>query len=213
MILRRPYATAIDKDIRLMRASRDARGLFVLLRHALETVQTDAGFIAIALVVVAAEKVSAEQAALIDDEGINGAAEVDHLIDRLRAKFGDVAEWAEGVESYIPERAFVFRNEPLAATARHPAVVRPLSLLGPPRAIPVIVRPTQSVDGQPVAFTYENEVHRLVHVHGPERIAGQWWNLSNKTRDYFDVLDEAGNRFWMFRVMETNQWYLHGIFE
>jgi protein ImuB len=52
-----------------------------------------------------------------------------------------------------------------------------------------------------------------VHVRGPERIAGQWWNGSGKTRDYFDVADTAGSRFWLFRVMETNQWYLHGIFE
>ena len=53
----------------------------------------------------------------------------------------------------------------------------------------------------------------LVHVRGPERIAGQWWNGADKTRDYFDVGDMAGCRYWLFRVMETNRWYLHGIFE
>ena len=82
-----------------------------------------------------------------------------------------------------------------------------------PRAIPVIVMPSESSDGQPISFTYGGLVHRLVHVRGPERIAGQWWNGSGKTRDYFDVADTRGGRFWMFRVMETNLWYLHGVFE
>ena len=76
-----------------------------------------------------------------------------------------------------------------------------------------MVMPSESRDGQPVSFTHNGQVHRLVHVRGPERIAGQWWNGSGKTRDYFDVADTAGNRFWLFRVMETNRWYLHGIFE
>jgi protein ImuB len=213
MILRQPYAPTIEMDIRLMRASRDAHGLFILLRHTLEAVQTDSGFVGVGLVVVSAEKVGAEQAALVDDEGINHAVELDHLIDRLRAKFGDVAEWAETRQSYLPERAFVCRNEPTTVEMKLPSVARPLSLLPRPRGIRVIVLPSESRDGQPVAFTDQDLVHRLEQVRGPERIGGQWWNLSNKTRDYFDVLDSEGNRFWLFRVMETNQWYLHGIFE
>jgi protein ImuB len=159
---------------------------------------------------------------------------MDHLIERLRAKFGDVAEWAELAEAHVPEHAFSYRKEAAAVEAKPstigkkpPVASRPLCLLPLPRAIRVIVMPvegfastSESRDGQPVAFTHDDvegfastQVHRLVHVRGPERIAGQWWNGSGKTRDYFDVADTAGSRFWLFRVMETNQWYLHGIFE
>jgi protein ImuB len=211
--LRRPYAPAIEKDVCLMRASRDSGGLFNLLRQMLEMVQTNTGFTAVCLAVISTEKLGTEQTALVDDEESNKAAELDHLIDRLRAKFGDVIEWTEAVESYIPERAFICRNEPVTVETKPRAVVRPLSLLPRPRSIRAIVRPSESEFGQPVAFTDQNQMHRLLHVRGPERIAGQWWNVSNKTRDYFDVSDDTGNRYWIFRVMETNQWYLHGVFE
>ena len=213
MILRRAYAAAIEKELRLMRASRDSGALFNLLRNMLEAVQTDVGFVAVELVVISAEKLGAEQAAWVDDEAKDQAAELDHLIDRLRAKFGDVIEWTQTVESYIPERAFACRNEPVTVEVKPRSVVRPLSLLARPPSIRVIVLPSESRFGQPVAFSDQNQVHRLLQVRGPERIGGQWWNASSKTRDYFDVLDEEGNRFWIFRVMETNQWYLHGVFE
>ena len=32
------------------------------------------------------------------------------------------------------------------------------------------------------------------------------------TRDYFDVEDAEGKRFWLFRVNETGKWYVHGMF-
>jgi len=89
-----------------------------------------------------------------------------------------------------------------------------LSLLdGPNSTFLMSLMPSESRDGQPVSFTHNNQVHRLIHVRGPERIAGQRWNGSGKTRDYFDVADTDGSRFWVFRVMETNRWYLHGVFE
>ncbi|MGD0770422.1 MAG: DNA polymerase Y family protein [Tepidisphaeraceae bacterium] len=226
MTLRRPYAPPIEKTIGLLRSSRNAASLFILLRHALESVETDDGFHAVGLSVISAERLGDEQTALIGDDAGRNAAELDHLIERLRAKFGDVAEWAELVEAHVPELAFSYGRVGVPAHSGKQSVggyahpTRPLCLLPIPCKIPVIVMPSESRDGQPVAFMHDDvegfastQVHRLVHVRGPERIAGQWWNGSGKTRDYFDVADTAGSRFWLFRVMETNQWYLHGIFE
>ncbi len=92
-------------------------------------------------------------------------------------------------------------------------LLRPLRLLRQPRPITAIVRPSQSRDGQPISFTDGGQVHRLDHIRGPERITGQWWNGRCKTRDYFDALDTAGDRYWIFRVAQTGRWFLHGIFE
>ena len=64
-----------------------------------------------------------------------------------------------------------------------------------------------------MSFTDAGTVHRLPRARGPERIVGEWWNGRWKTRDYFDAEDEAGRRYWLFRVVETNRWYLHGMFE
>ena len=78
--------------------------------------------------------------------------------------------------------------------------------------IAAIVSPSHDDDGKPISFTHRGEVYRLIYSDGPERISGMWWEGRNKTRDYFDVEDETGRRFWIFRVIETKRWYLHGIF-
>jgi protein ImuB len=227
LILRRPYAPAVEKIVGLLRSSRNAAHIFMLLRHTLENLQSDEGFGAVCLSIPSAERLGDEQVSLIGNDAEHNAAELDHLIERLAAKFGEVAEWAELVEAHVPERAFCYRAQgeaaakkpatgktPANASESRPVVApRPLCLLPSPRLIAVMVTPSESRDGRPVAFTDSNQAHRLAHVRGPERIAGQWWNGSGKTRDYFDVADAAGGRFWVFRVMESNQWYLHGIFE
>jgi protein ImuB len=74
--------------------------------------------------------------------------------------------------------------------------------------------PSPHRDGPPLSFTCAGgRVHRVVHCTGPERIAGLWWEGHTKTRDYFDVEDSTGRRFWLFRVLETGRWFVHGVFE
>jgi hypothetical protein len=43
-------------------------------------------------------------------------------------------------------------------------------------------------------------------------VAGVWWTGHDKTRDYFDVVDHAGRRFWVFRALPSRRWFLHGAF-
>jgi len=74
-----------------------------------------------------------------------------------------------------------------------------------------MVSPSHDAEGSPVSFTHEGTVHAVVHVVGPERIAGVWWDGHDKTRDYFDVEDTTGQRFWIFRVVQTGRWFLHGV--
>jgi protein ImuB len=76
-----------------------------------------------------------------------------------------------------------------------------------------MVRPSYDRDGAPIAFTLDNQPRPIVHAVGPERIAGAWWDGHNKTRDYFDVEDNDGRRWWLFRVFQTSRWFLHGVFE
>ena len=75
-----------------------------------------------------------------------------------------------------------------------------------------MVTPSDAIEGHPVAFVYEHCVHPVTCWTGPERIAGCWWDGHNKTRDYFEVEDPAGRRFWIFRVAQTAKWYLHGSY-
>jgi len=54
----RPYAVTLRKSIRLSRPSRDPVNLFNLLRCAMETVETDVGFLGIQLIVTSAQRIS-----------------------------------------------------------------------------------------------------------------------------------------------------------
>ncbi len=90
--------------------------------------------------------------------------------------------------------------------------VRPLSLLSCPKEIAAMVSPSLDFDGRPIWIRHDDRVRQVTHAVGPERISGQWWEGHNKTRDYFAVEDEEGRRWWVFRVLETGKWYVHGEF-
>ena len=73
-----------------------------------------------------------------------------------------------------------------------------------------MVSPSDDAEGRPVSFTLGGRVHPVVQSVGPERIAGRWWDGHHKTRDYFDVSDPTGRRFWIFRVAQNGRWFVHG---
>jgi protein ImuB len=196
-------------------------------------------FLGMRLLVRVHEPLPDEQIGLLEGENYAGERELDRLVERLCARMGEGSvTQVRAVESHVPERAFrhelarqaecdaglrraqssretpVLRNfNPSYDDPREhhpPAAVRPLRLLRRPVEVPVTVNPFNDRFGQPMQFVRNNRVHRLAHVVGPERIGGQWWDGHDKTRDYFDVEDDAGERFWIFRVNETRRWFLHG---
>ncbi len=221
----RPYQSPLELPIQLSLASRDRTRLFNLLRCAMETLQTDTGFDAIRIVVLRHEPLVEAQISLLEQDHFEIKGDYAHLIERLQIRLGDNAvvrpEW---VESYVPERSWVslpvsqpgLPERPAGrAPAKMPvrATCRPLCLRPAPVEIRVMVSPSEDREGRPVAFTHQQQTHRLRLAKGPERIAGEWWQGRYKTRDYFEVEDDAGQRFWIFRVLETFKWYLHGAFD
>ena len=196
------------------------------------------GFTGIRLSIRVSEKISEEQIALLDHEQFDGEIELSHLVERLRVRMGrESIVQVELVESHLPEYAFrgvgasttvlPLKRERVgeAPTPRShkttadnqrffPREVRPMRLLKKPQEIHVIVTPSDDLDGKPVSFTTaDRTVHRVRHALGPERIDGQWWTGHDKTRDYFDVEEETGKRFWIFRVLQSSRWFIHGHFE
>jgi protein ImuB len=215
---RRAYTPKVTKTILLSRPSRSAVNLFDLLRCAMETLECDIEFIGVTIRVPHFERISEDQSSYTEDESA-GQAELDHLVARLCAKLGETAMvQPQLLESHIPERAFTWHGRLGHAWAGRPCHVeelpihRPLQLLPEPVEIGVTVNPFDAYDGSPVQFRHGRDVHRLIHAVGPERIAGEWWRAHRRTRDYFDVEDADGKRFWVFRVNETNRWFLHGTF-
>ena len=61
----------------------------------------------------------------------------------------------------------------------------------------------------------------MIAAEGPERIAGAWWSEDSDgaARDYFQVEDKTGLRFWLFRAglyrdsaSSPPRWFMHGLY-
>ena len=167
---------------------RDSSRLFALLREKLERTPWESP--ATAVVVRAAEFQAPEilQADFFDDTQRQRAS-WSALLDKLRARLGEQAVRQLGLQDdHRPEQAWCIQtgsgqqgSQPL-----HPD--RPLWLLDP---IP-ISRPTRLLGR-------------------PERIEAGWWSGTDTRRDYYLAISPEGGRWWLYKDVDRDQWYLHGL--
>ncbi|MBV1776330.1 DNA polymerase Y family protein [Burkholderiaceae bacterium DAT-1] len=61
--------------------------------------------------------------------------------------------------------------------------------------------------------------HDRLWYHGPlwletacERIESGWWDGDTVHRDYHCAHDAQGQRYWVFRDLHSQQWFIHGLF-
>jgi protein ImuB len=206
------------------------RALFVERLAALgDEIDPGFGFDLARLSIVVAEPCPDEQIGL---GGSEDQAELDRLVDRLSARLGRprVARLI-AQDSHIPELAAHALPAQSMASAelgwdafrRFRADVglstRPLRLLAKPEPIHDLLALVP--DGPPVRFRWRRAWHEVIAVEGPERIAGAWWSEEEggPARDYFQVEDRAGLRFWLFRAglyrdiaRSRPRWFLHGMY-
>ncbi len=195
------------------RPSRDAGHLARLLEDRLDQVDPGLGVEAMRLVAPLAEALHWAQ---LDDK----APDISTLVDRLSNRLGaDRVYRVEPVESDVPERS-VRRIPALAPrTGRSwPLRSSAVRLLDPPRPVDALAL---LPDQPPAAFTWQRRRHRVRQADGPERIHAEWWRRDAEThaiRDYFQVEDDEGRRFWLFRRGDGVdprtgglQWYVHGL--
>ncbi len=205
------------------------RALFVERLAALaDEIDPGFGFDLARLSVITAEACPEEQIGLADSED---RADLDRLIDRLSARLGrSRIKRLIAQDSHIPELAAHalpaqttanggpgwnafrrFRND-VGLSAR------PLRLLAKPEPIHDVMALVP--DGPPVRFRWRSAWHDVIAAEGPERIAGAWWSEEGgRTRDYFQVEDKSGLRFWLFRAglyrdiaPPAPRWFLHGMY-
>ncbi|MEA3054260.1 MAG: protein ImuB [Sphingomonadales bacterium] len=221
------------------RATRDGDHLLRLLAMKIETIEPGFGLDSIRLVAGRVEPLAPEQpslrakrsnpAALAPEAGLprrcaprNDESEADLavLVDRLAGRLGPRRLYrATAVESDVPERS-VARTGPLDPALPWPKWPRPVRLLSPPERIDNVV--ALLPDLPPRRFTWRGRAYRVARADGPERIHGEWWKRraeAEAVRDYFQVEDEEGARFWLFRRGDgvdqrtgDLSWYLHGVF-
>jgi protein ImuB len=150
------------------------------------------------------------------------APDVSDLVDTLTNRLGTRRLYRIApAQSDVPERS-TRKIEPTALPtgegwpARWP---RPARLLQHPERIDAMAL---LPDQPPASFTWRGVRRRVKRADGPERIFGEWWRRDGENdavRDYFQIEDDAGERFWIFRRGDGEQpvtgdlsWFLHGLF-
>lgn len=144
------------------------------------------------------------------------------LIDRLINRFGkDAIFQVQNNASHLPEKAQSRRpilREPMAIL--HPSSHRPVTIFAQPESIEVIA---EIPEGPPMRFRWRRVLRQVTRARGPERIAPEWWfnhTGEQRIRDYYEVEDSTGQRYWLFRSGLYNDphahtaphWRIHGLF-
>jgi protein ImuB len=197
------------------RPTRDFAHLFRLLSMRIEAIEPGFGLDSMRLLAGRCERLAPEQLS-----GDRPEPDLAPLVDRLAGRLGPRRLFRAGaVESDVPERS-VRRFGPLAEPAGWPAWPRPACLLSPPERVDNVV--ALLPDLPPRRFTWRGRAYRVARADGPERIHSEWWRRPEEAdgvRDYFQVEDEEGRRFWLFRrgdgvdpATGDLSWYLHGVF-
>jgi protein ImuB len=201
-------------------ATRDVKRLTRLLGDKIETVEPGFGIETIRLAATLAEPLNPKQT--ISSLTEEPEADIAGLIDVLANRVGEerVYRYA-AVASDVPERtvARVAATAPAEADEWPAGWPRPARLLQPPEAIDTVAL---LPDHPPVSFTWRGIRRRVRRADGPERVFGEWWKSDAElvaVRDYFQVEDDAGERFWIFRAGDgehattgSQGWFMHGIF-
>lgn len=215
----------VDNRIEVIRVGtatpvRDVRRLTRLLCDRLEKIDPGFGVETMVLAAPIAEPIA--QKTIATDLTEAPVPDVSDLIDTLANRAGGQRLYrAAPAQSDVPERS-VRRVEPTAPETgegwpqRWP---RPTRLLARPEPIDAVAL---LPDQPPVSFTWRGVRRRVRRADGPERIFGEWWRHDGEldaVRDYFQLEDDAGGRFWVFRRGDGERsltgdlsWWLHGLF-
>jgi len=162
------------------------------------------------------------QACLLEDAPREIPGQLAHLVDRMSNRLGrDTVLGARLIAEPQAERALRYvpltgqqAKIPLSSVAarkrhHHAAGLRPLHVTAPPQRLHTTKLPTTE---PPASFGYQGRTYHVASYWGPERIETGWWQGQLIRRDYYQVEDEHGSRFWLFRDLASHTWFLHGVF-
>jgi len=126
------------------------------------------------------------------------------LLERLRARMGGAAVQGVRLEAdHRPERSWRY-CDPAAGVGQGGEVPgsahQPLWLLPRPRRL-------QERQGRPF-HRGPLQLHPFV-----QRIQSGWWDGDDVDRDYYQAVNPAGERLWIYRERRSGGWFLHGVFD
>lgn len=211
-------------SVRLSLAARDPGAITRLFTSRLESVDPGFGIEVVTLTARETASLGACQRRWDAAGEVFSQQDIAPLIDRLVGRLGEDAIWrAAPFPSHLPEQASV--SVPPLAPAKDAAAWegkprRPSRLFKHPEPVEVVA---PAPDDPPLFFRWRGAAHRVRLAEGPERLAAEWWRApfedgaEIEARDYYQVEDEAGARFWLFRAGAYSaerpaRWWLHGLF-
>lgn len=200
--------------------TRDIKRLTRMLCEKIETIDPGFGIELMVLSATLAEPMGAKQ--VISSLAADPETDISGLVDTLANRIGEKRLYRfEPVDSDVPERS-VARVAPLSPDIgkdwpKH--WPRPTRLLARPELVEAMAL---LPDQPPVAFTWRGVRRKVKRADGPERVFGEWWKRDaelSTVRDYFQIEDEAGERYWLYRAGDgehadtgSQQWFMHGTF-
>lgn len=195
--------------------SQSSAHLFKLFELKIDTIEPALGIELFTLEAPQTEKIRTAQETLWHHRSLNDNR-LAALLDQLTGKLGSgVVHRYLPDEHYWPERSFKEAASLHEQPATHwPDRPRPVRLLQHPEPIQVAA---PIPDYPPMHFRHNGKLHTIKKADGPERIETEWWIAEGEHRDYYVVEDEAGQRFWLFRLghydgAKAHRWFLHGYF-
>ncbi len=162
------------------------------------------------------------QADLLDDATHAAPGELARFVDRVSSRLGqDTVLGARLLAE--PQAEYAFRYIPLTgsesttpsssvqARKRHQQSfgLRPLRVIVPEQLHAIVAHRK----GPPTSFGFAGRTYRIHRYWGPERIETGWWRGGVIRRDYYQVEDHDGNRFWLFRDLQRGTWFVQGAFD
>ncbi len=229
--------------LRLFRPSVSSRHLLDMFRLRLETIQLGGPVTAIHLAVTASDRLQFEQQTLFAAESHQtDPRHLAQVVDRLTHRLGREAvlqplfladAQPEYACQYLPltdhrdagksSLRAVGKQRPTGRAKKKPtsknqpwfftppaSQARPTRLFMPPIALHNVAVAT---DGTPLVFHYRASSQRVVQAWGPERIETGWWRTRLVRRDYYRVETTLAERYWLFRCLTENRWFLQGAFD
>jgi protein ImuB len=210
-------------SIGLFRPTATAEHLCQLVQLPLERLRIPAPVTAVHVAAVLSAPLEPRQQALLFDRLDGGSdrrrqAQLAALVERLSSRLGDRAVVGVRLRPEAqPELSWHY--DPLVQSGRR-RKTRPTSPVAlPPRPLRLLPRPlplavTSFVpEGPPLRFHVAGQPYSIARSWGPERIETGWWRGHPVGRDYFRVETTAGRRYWLFRRLRDEQWFLQGTFE
>ena len=213
-------------QVRLFRPSADAKHLQEITQMYLTNIHFPAAVDRVCLRALQHAPLAQHQKELFDVEpNRQDSLQIAALIDRLAGRLGHHAvvqyqlhheaqpEMSYRVRPIVGKRCpvkYSIRKTNNASGLGLKPLDRPLRLLKDPILLKVL---GTAANGLLTRFQYHGCQYQVTHHWGPERIETGWWRKRGICRDYYQVETERGARFWLYRCLAHESWFLHGVFD